>query len=212
VGCGGPAAGPRAAVEPRKSMCIQKHKDDFWRLLRRRRVSARAAKPAAGQGRSGRCLGTVPPSPPSSLSCFRAWRSEFKMAGESLEPRASVARLEKNHAGRLKETPPHSSDRTKTPRRHREGKPPAASRDATTPPHAVAALRATQQHLTHAVVPSPNVSRANCLASALRFASAAASSSSFACCSIRFFCRSSSLTRFASASNNSFGGTGRNFW
>ena len=64
----------------------------------------------------------------------------------------------------------------------------------------------------YAVVPSPNVSRANCLASAFRFASAAASSSSFACCAARRCCRSSSLTRFASASNNSLGGTGRNFW
>ncbi len=53
---------------------LSKTQDDFWRLLRRRRVSARAAKPAAGQGRSGRCLRTVPPWPPLSMSCLSAWR------------------------------------------------------------------------------------------------------------------------------------------
>ena len=218
--CGRAAAaawlGRAAAWRSRaRRQCTFQTKSAFGR---NRALSGRARRAKLWALSSGRCRRAAPPLRSSYvvLSPQNGGRSVEFSNSESLELESASSLRKPTRKPRSAAEGDASAHlrRRQTPRGHRAPRKPAAPSRTTrdTARDAVAALLATQQHLTHAVVPSPNVSRANCLASAFSFAMRAASSSSFACCSIRFFCRSSSLTRFASASNNSLGGTGRNFW
>ena len=216
--CGRAAAaawlGRAAAWRSRaRRQCTFQTKSAFGR---NRALSGRARRAKLWALSSGRCRRAAPPLRSSYvvLSPQKGGRSVEFQNTESLELESASSLRKPTRKPRSAAEGDASAHlrRRQTPRGHRAPRKPAAPSRTTRDTVRDAAAAENTTNKRYAVVPSPNVSRANCLASAFSFAMRAASSSSFACCSIRFFCRSSSLTRFASASNNSLGGTGRNFW